>query len=320
MGTNVTMTEKKPIIEMKNLSRWYGEVLGVNRISATVQPGITGLLGPNGAGKSTLMNLICGLLRPSQGAALVFGEQIWNNPRPLRSLGYCTQYDTFYEGLSAFEFLYSLLSLRGYDRASTRRLAIEALERVNLQDVMNKRLASYSKGMRQRVKVALALADNPDILVLDEPLNGLDAVGRYDMIELIKSYGKEGRNVLISSHILHEIESMTDNILMLSNGYLLAEGDVREVRSLLKQHPHRIYLRTSEPRRFASLLFAQDGILSVELDQDGEGLVAQTYDLDAFYINLNKIVLEQGIHVSLATISDESIQAVFKYLSGNNHD
>lgn len=320
MGTNVTMTEKKPIIEMKNLSRWYGEVLGVNRISATVQPGITGLLGPNGAGKSTLMNLICGLLRPSQGAALVFGERIWNNPSPLRSLGYCTQYDTFYEGLSAFEFLYSLLSLRGYDRTATRRLAIEALERVNLQDVMNKRLASYSKGMRQRVKVALALADNPDILVLDEPLNGLDAVGRYDMIELIKSYGKEGRNVLISSHILHEIESMTDNILMLSNGYLLAEGDVREVRSLLKQHPHRIYLRTSEPRRFASLLFAQDGILSVELDQDGEGMVAQTYDLDAFYINLNKIVLEQGIHVSLATISDESIQAVFKYLSGNNHD
>ena len=320
MGTNVKVTEKKPIIEMINLSRWYGEVLGVNRISATVQPGITGLLGPNGAGKSTLMNLICGLLRPSQGAALVLGERIWNNPRPLRRLGYCTQYDNFYEGLSAFEFLYSLLSLRGYDCPATRRLAVEALERVSLQDVMNKRLASYSKGMRQRVKVALALADNPDILVLDEPLNGLDAVGRYEMIELIKSYGREGRNVLISSHILHEIESMTDNILMLSNGYLLAEGDVREVRSLLKEHPHRIYLRTSESRRFASLLFAQDGIISVELDHDGEGLVAQTYDLDAFYINLNKIVLEQGIHVTLATISDESIQAVFKYLSGNNHE
>ncbi len=314
------MAEKKPIIEMENLSRWYGEVLGVNRISATVQPGITGLLGPNGAGKSTLMNLICGLLRPSQGAVFVFGERIWNHYHPLRRLGYCTQYDTFYEGLSGFEFLYSLLSLRGYDRVTTKRLAVESLERVSLQDVMNRRLASYSKGMRQRIKVALALADNPDILILDEPLNGLDAVGRYEMIELIKSYGREGRNVLISSHILHEIESMTDNILMLSNGYLLAEGDVREVRSLLKEHPHKIYLRTSEPRRFASLLFAQDGILSVELDQDGEGLVARTYDLDAFYMNLNRIVLEQGIHVSLATISDESIQAVFKYLSGNNHD
>lgn len=313
------MNDTKPIIEMKNLSRWYGEVLGINRVTATIKPGITGLLGPNGAGKSTLMNLICGLLRPSQGTVRVFGERIWNNPHPLNRLGYCTQYDNFYEGLSAFEFLYSLLSLRGYDKETTRRLAIQALERVNLQDAMHKRLASYSKGMRQRVKVALALADNPDMMVLDEPLNGLDAVGRYEMIELIKSYGKEGRNVLISSHILHEIETMTENILMLSNGYLLAEGDVREVRGLLKQHPHKIYLRCNDPRRFASLLFSQDGILSVEIEPDGEGLVARTYDLDAFYQNLNTIVLEHGIQVSLATIADENIQAVFKYLTGNNH-
>ncbi|MBN1901451.1 ABC transporter ATP-binding protein [Candidatus Sumerlaeota bacterium] len=313
------MSETKPIIEMNNLSRWYGEVLGINRVTATIKPGITGLLGPNGAGKSTLMNLICGLLRPSQGTVRVFGERIWNNPTPLRRLGYCTQYDNFYEDLSAFEFLYSLVSLRGYDKMTTRRLAIQALERVNLQDAMHKRLASFSKGMRQRVKAALALADNPDVLVLDEPLNGLDALGRYEMIDLIKSYGKEGRNVLISSHILHEIETMTDNILMLSNGYLLAEGNVREVRGLLKQHPHEIYLRCDDPRRFAYLLFSQDGILSVEIEPDGESLMARTYDLDSFYQNLNTIVLEHGIHVSLATIADENIQAVFKYLSGNNH-
>ncbi len=313
------MTTKTPIIEIENLSRWYDEVLGVNRITATILPGITGLLGPTGAGKSTLMNLICGLLRPSQGTVHIFGEPIWNNPRPLYRIGYCTQHDTFYERMTGFGFLYALLSLRGYGRKTTRRLAEQALERVNLRYAAHKRLASYSKGMRQRIKVALALAHNPDILILDEPLNGLDAVGRHETIELIRSYGREGRNVLISSHILHEIEAMTDNILMLSNGYLLAEGDVREVRKLLTRHPQQIYLRCNAPRCFASLLRGQDGIVSVRLDADGEGILTETYDLNAFYTRLNDIVLEHNIHVSFVTVADESIQAVFKYLSENHY-
>ncbi|MFH0793069.1 MAG: ABC transporter ATP-binding protein, partial [bacterium] len=302
------------------VSRWYGEVLGINRITATLMPGITGLLGSNGAGKSTLMNLVCGLIRPSQGRIRVFGERVWNNPGPFRHIGYCTQTDAFYERMSALDFLVSLLSLRGYDSNTTRRLAVQALERVKLHDAMNKRLMSYSKGMRQRVKVALALADNPDILVLDEPLNGLDALGRHEMIDLIKSYGREGRNVVISSHILHEIEEMTDSILMLSNGYLLAEGDVREVRQLLRRHPHKIYLRCDQPRRFASLLFDQDGVSSVRVNPDGDDLVAETYDLDSFYTRLNEIVLESKIHVTLVTVSDENIAAVFKYLSENNRE
>lgn len=314
------MLDKKPIIELENLSRWYGEILGVNRITATIMPGITGLLGPNGAGKSTLMNLICGLLRPSQGMVYVFDEPIWNNPRPLSQLGYCTQYDAFYEQMTGFEFLYTLLAIRGYDKETTKRLAVQALERVNLQHAMHKKLASYSKGMRQRIKVALALADNPAILVLDEPLNGLDAVGRHEMIELIRNYGREGRNVLISSHILHEIEALTDNILMLSHGYLLAEGDVREVRSLLRQHPHKIYLRCDAPRQLASILFAQEGIVSVNLDPDGEGVIVQTFDLDAFYLQLNELVIERNLHIDLITVADESIQAVFKYLSENKYD
>jgi len=307
------VADKPLIIELTDVSRWYGEVLGINRITATILPGITGLLGANGSGKSTLMNLMCGLIRPSQGRIRVFGERVWNNPRPFRRIGYCTQTDAFYERMSALDFLISLISLRGYDSPTTRRLAIQALERVNLQDAMNKRLMSYSKGMRQRVKVALALADGPDILVLDEPLNGLDALGRREMIDLIKSYGREGRNVVISSHILHEIEEMTDNIL-------LAEGDVREVRQLLRRHPHKIYLRCDQPRRFASLLFDQDGVSSVRLNTEGDDLVAETYDLDSFYTRLNDIVLENKIHVSLVTVSDENIAAVFKYLSENNHE
>lgn len=314
------MAEKIPIIEINNLSRWYGEILGINHISATIHPGITGLLGPNGAGKSTLMNLICGLLKPSQGSVHIFGEPIWNNPRPLKRIGYCTQYDTFYEKMSGFEFIYSLLSLRGYGKDKTQHLVEQSLERLNLTDVMHKRIGSYSKGMRQRIKVALAIADNPDILVLDEPLNGLDAVGRHDMIELIRSYGREGHNVLISSHILHEIEAMTNNILMLSHGYLLAEGDVGEVRGLLKQHPHKIYIRCDDARRLASLFFSQDGVISVSLDANAEGFIAHTYDIDFFYTTLNNLVLEYGINVNLVTVADESIQAVFQYLSENHYE
>lgn len=314
------MTEFKAIIEMENLSRWYGEVLGVNKVTATVLPGITGLLGPNGAGKSTLMNLICGLLKPSNGSIKMFGETTWNNPKLNYRRGYCAQPDTFYENITGLEFIYSLLMLRGYDKEQTKILALQAMQRVKLDDAVNKRISTYSKGMRQRLKVALALADNPDILVLDEPLNGLDAIGRRDMIDLIIAYGKEGRNIIISSHILHEIEAMTDNILMLSHGYLLAEGNIREVRGLLKQHPHKIFLRCNAPRQLAAMLFNQDGVCSINLDQDQNSLVAETYDLDSFYSSLNNIVTGNGIHVDFITIADENIQAVFKYLSENNYE
>lgn len=314
------MTEEKPIIEMNNLSRWYGEVLGVNKVTATILPGITGLLGPNGAGKSTLMNLICGMLKPSHGYIKIFSEDVWDNRNIYYKLGYCTQYDNFYESMTGFEFLNSLITLRGYDKEYTKTLSEQSLIRLKLDHAMNKKISTYSKGMRQRLKVALALADNPEILVLDEPLNGLDAVGRKEMIDLIISYGKEKRNVIISSHILHEIEAMTDNILMLSHGYLLAEGDVREVRGLLRQHPHKIFLRCDAPRKLASILFAQDGISSVTLETDEEAIIIQTYDLDSFYNNLNIIVLEHKIHVDFVTIADENIQAVFKYLSETNHD
>lgn len=307
------------IIEIDNVSRWYGDVLGINRISTTIRPGITGLLGANGSGKSTLMNMICGLIRPSQGRITVFGETNWNNPTMFRKLGFCPQHDTFYELMTGFDFIHSLLSLRGYDRPTTRRMAEQALERVNLQDAMNKRIASYSKGMRQRVKVALALADNPDVLVLDEPLNGLDAKGRHDMIQLILSYGREGRNVLISSHILHEVEQLTDNILMLSQGYLMAEGDVHEVRDMLRRIPHKVYLRCREPRRLSALVFELESVVSIALTPEEDGVVIKTYDLDEFYMRLNEIVVDHQLKVSFVTVADESIQAVFQYLSGGNN-
>ncbi len=306
-------------IEIENASRWYGEILGINKVTAQILPGITGLLGPNGAGKSTLMNLICGLLRPSHGCIHVFGETVWNNPAAMRRIGFCTQHDRFYENMTGYEFLRSLLSLRGYQSRRTAIMAEQALDVVQMTYAMNKKIASYSKGMRQRVKVALAISDNPDILVLDEPLNGLDAVGRHDMIGLVRQYAGEGRIVVISSHVLHEIEDMTESILMMRGGYLLAEGDVRDVRELLRKHPHKIYIRCRKQRPFAARLVEQADIVSVSLLDDASGLVIETCDLDAFYTRLNSLVLEDGFQVDVVTVSDENIQSVFRYLAENEH-
>jgi ABC-2 type transport system ATP-binding protein len=182
---------------------------------------------------------------------------------------------------------------------------------------MNRRIQSYSKGMRQRIKVALAIAHNPDVLVLDEPLDGLDAVGRHDMIELIRRFGKEGRNVLISSHVLHEIESMTNNILLVSGGYLLAEGDVREVRENLARHPHRILIRCSNPRAAAVYFLEKEYVLSARVEETGSAVVVETRDLVSFHEDLNALVIDKGADVSLVSVADENIASIFDYLAGN---
>lgn len=303
-----------PLVELENVSRWYGEVIGVNRVSARLNPGITGLLGPNGAGKSTMLNLMTGMLRPSQGEVTVYGERAVGNPGLMTKLGYCMQADSFFENMTALEFLQSLLSLRGWARAKARSAAIHALEQLNMAKNMNRRIRSYSKGMRQRTKVALAIAHNPDVIILDEPLNGLDAVGRREMIDLIRRFGKEGRNVVISSHVLHEIESMTKNILMMNGGYLLAEGDVREVRQSLSRHPHRIYLRCANPRGSAVFFLEQPNTISVKVEEQESAIIIETRDIDRFYECLNILVLQRGEDVSLVTVSDENITSIFDYL------
>lgn len=308
------------LIELDDVSRWYGEVIGVNRVTAVVRPGITGLLGPNGAGKSTVMNLISGMIRPSTGHVLVAGVESFGHPTLMHRLGYCMQPDTFYEKLTGLSFIQSLLEVRGWMRSKARAAAIHALEQLHMTYAMNSRIQSYSKGMRQRTKVALAIAHNPEILVLDEPLDGLDAVGRYEMTELIRRFGREGRNVIVSSHVLHEIEAMTQNILMISGGYLLAEGDVREVRESLRQHPHRVLLRCTEPRAAAIFLLEQPHTLSVRLEETGNVLVVETRNLSQFHDALGSLVLERGIDVSLVTVADESISSIFGYLAGVGGD
>jgi ABC-2 type transport system ATP-binding protein len=187
-----------------------------------------------------------------------------------------------------------------------------------MTEAMNRRIRGYSKGMRQRIKIALALAHNPEVLVLDEPFNGLDPVGRHEMMRLFIDYAAQGQTLLISSHILHEIEQMTDRILMISNGYVVAEGQLSQVRDLLRRHPFRIYLRCPEPRRLAALMLAEKEILSVEIE-DERSLTLRTRDTDRFYSLLNDMVLDQGVDVDLVTVADENMQSVYQYLSGREH-
>lgn len=305
-----------PLIELDDVSRWYGEVIGINRVSVTLRPGITGLLGPNGAGKSTMMNLITGMIAPSQGSVCVYGEPVFGNPGLMRRVGYCAQSDSLYERLTGLEFVESLLLLRGWARSTARSAAMHALEQLGMGPNMRRRIQSYSKGMRQRTKVALAIAHAPEVVVLDEPLNGLDAVGRHEMISLIRQFGRDGRNVIISSHVLHEIEAMTDNILMMNGGYLLAEGDVREVRGNLRQHPHRVLVRCNDPRAAAVFFLGRPGILSAKVEEVDRAVILETRDLGSFYTDLNTLVLDHGADVALVTVADENISSIFDYLSG----
>lgn len=308
----------EPSIRIDGISRWYGEVLGVNKVTVDIHPGITGLVGPNGSGKTTLMNLLAGLMQPGQGSVTVLGENPWNNTRLHRRLGYCTQVDNFYENFTGLQFLQSLLALQGRGRDWARRSALQALERVAMTDSAERRIRTYSKGMRQRVKIALALAHQPDVLILDEPFNGLDPVGRHDMMALFADYARQGRTVLISSHILHEIEQMTHRLLMMSNGYVMAEGEIHQVRDLLRKHPFQVFIRCDRPRHLAALMLAEDSVTNIAIADDNS-MTLSTRDPDGFYLRLNRIVLEHRIDVDLVTLADENMQSIYHYLSGREH-
>lgn len=304
-----------PLVELRDVSRWYGEIIGVNRVSVSLNPGVTGLLGPNGSGKSTLMNLVGGLLAPSQGEVLVLGEPVFANPRLMDHLGYCPQADSFYDSMTGLDFARAMLEVRGLPRARARSAAVHALEQLGMGQGMKRRIRGYSKGMRQRTKVALAIAHDPSILILDEPLNGLDAMGRHEMMELIRRFGREGRNVVISSHILHEVGEMTNNILVMSGGYVLAEGDLREVRAALSNRPHRVVVECAEPRAAAALFLSDESTTSVQVDDVESSVEIHTRSLESFHRCFDELVLRRGVAVRRLAVADESLSSIFDYLS-----
>jgi ABC-2 type transport system ATP-binding protein len=303
----------EPIVTAAHLSKWYGQVIGLNDVTLTVPAGITGLLGPNGAGKSTFLKLITGQLKPSKGDVTVLGEPIWGNPALYFRLGFCPEQDAFYERMTGLEWVSALVRLNGVGERDALEMARLALERVDLTDAAGKKIGAYSKGMRQRVKLAQALAHDPDLLILDEPLGGMDPIARRKTIRLIKEWGRAGKSVIVSSHILHEIESMTANILLINQGRILAEGNVHQIRDLIDEHPHTVYIRADQTRRLAREFLAGDDVLSLRFED--AAVIVQTAKPDSFYARLTALAASGELgSIHEVTSPDDNLQAVFQYL------
>jgi ABC-2 type transport system ATP-binding protein len=302
-----------PIVEATHLSKWYGQVSGLNDVSVSVPAGITGLLGPNGAGKSTFMKLLTGQLRPSKGQVRVLGEPIWGNPAAYFRIGFCPEQDAFYERMTGLEWVTALVRLNGLSQDEASAAARRALEAVDLLDAADKKIGAYSKGMRQRVKLAQAIVHDPELLILDEPLAGMDPIARRRTIRLIKDWARSGKSILVSSHILHEIESMTANILLINNGRILAEGNVHQIRDLIDEHPHTVFIRADDPRALARRFLADDDVISLRFE--GDAVIVETARPDAFYARLTDLAAtaEAG-PIDEVTSPDDNLQAVFKYL------
>ena len=309
-------TPADQLIIFDNVSKFYGEILGVNRVNLQIAPGITSLVGPNGAGKSTLMNLMTGLLRPTRGTITLLGIPTDQPDRLFRRVGYCTQFDSFPRGLTGREFLNSFLLVHGYDRKRANELSQLALERVNLVDAADRKVAGYSKGMRQRIRLAQAIAHEPVVLILDEPLNGLDPMVRAETIALFRKLAAEGLHLIISSHILHEVDMMSDSVVLLNNGYIVAEGNIHGVRDEMEEHPMQILIRCDQPAKLAAYVFAQDHVVEARLHDDRRGLFVKTRDADGFYLMLNRAVAEGELNIESITPVDDDLSAVYQYLIG----
>ena len=302
-------------IVFDNVSKFYGDVLGVNRVNLSIPSGITSLVGPNGSGKTTLMNLMTGLIRPSRGDIRILGLTPDQPEQLFRLVGYSTQYDSFPKGLTGYQCVSSYLRLYGFDRARSEQLTWAAIDRVGLRDAAHRRAAGYSKGMRQRIRLAQSLAHNPRVLVLDEPLNGLDPLVRAETIALFRAFAKEGCHVILSSHVLHEVDIISDQVILMTAGYVAAEGNIQSVRSEIEDHPMQILIRCDRPGELASRFFAEDHVVEVRLHNDRRGLLVKTQAPDRFYLLMNRIALD-GFEVESVAPCDDDVNSVYEYLIG----
>jgi ABC-2 type transport system ATP-binding protein len=301
-------------IQARGLSKWYGQVIGVNHLDFDIGPGVTGFLGPNGAGKTTLLRLMTGQLKPSQGSVTLDGRSVWDEPGQMRHIGYCPEADAFWGYLTGAEFLTALLRLNGYSPVEAAERTDRAIERVDMAEARDRRIASYSKGMRQRIKLAQAIAHDPPVLFLDEPLNGMDPLGRRATIDLVHQLGEEGRTVVVSSHVLHEVEAMTDTILLVNHGRMLAEGNIYEIRRLIDTHPLQVTIRCDDVNVLTARLLAFEDVKSVHFDRERHQLTVETVRPDEFHRRLPGLALEHGVKIHSLWSPDESLEAVFGYL------
>ncbi len=316
----MTTANADEAIVFDNVSKFYGEVLGVNRVSLSIPSGITGLVGPNGSGKTTLMNLMTGLLRPTEGEVQVLGMPTTRPDLLFSRVGYCTQYDSFPRGMRGYQFIYSYLRIHGYTHADADALTWEAFERVSLTDAARRRVAGYSKGMRQRVRLAQAICHTPQVMVLDEPLNGLDAMARAEMIGLFQELAEAGHHIIISSHILHEVDMISDQVVLLTAGYVVAEGDIHGVRTEMEAHPIQVLIRCDKPSLVASKLFDEGVLVEASLSEERGGLLVRTREAERFYLLLNQVVLDHDVKIETVSVADADVRAVYQYLIGSERE
>lgn len=302
------------MIELNRVSRWYGQVIGLNDVTCTIKPGLTALLGQNGAGKSTLLRLITGQIKPTTGSIQIFGEDPFANPRVYQKMGYCPEIDSFYEHNSGRQFIRFLSDISGFDTKTSKERTDEVIFKTGMESYADRKIAGYSKGMRQRVKLAQAMLVHPDAILLDEPLNGLDPVARREYIDLLHQLASEGKTIVVSSHILYEVEAMTESLLLLHRGRLLAEGDLRVIRSLIDRHPHRVRIESETPRLVAGELSQLDSIISLRINDLNHYLDVEVKNPDSFYDLLATLSGEKGLSITGFNSPDNNMEAVFTYL------
>lgn len=304
------------VIETKNLSKWYGNILGLSDVTLEIESGITGLLGPNGAGKSTFLKLLTGQMKPSIGQAMIQGQKIRNNYDLYVRIGFCPEQDAFYEEMTGWEFLLSLLKLYPSSHSQAEAKAEKALNIVELWNDKDRLIRAYSRGMRQRLKFAQSIAHEPDIIILDEPLNGLDPLGKRKVIRLIKDYKSEGKTIIVSSHVLPEIEALTRTIILIHQGKILAQGDIHYIRDLIDAHPHIIAIKCSDPRALAGRLVGEPSVFNIQFGPAADTVFFETKNRDRFFSLLPRLIVDNGLDVEEITSPDDNLQAVFDYLVG----
>lgn len=317
MGQNPPTAD--PVLLFERVSKWYGPVIGLNQVTLELRGGITGLVGPNGAGKSTLLKLATGQIKPSLGRVTVRGRDAWDW-RAKSLVGYCPDNDAFYEDMAGSEFVQAMARLCGFSATDANRRTEAILERVGMAASADRKIGGYSKGMRQRIKLAQALLNDPQLLVLDEPLSGIDPIGRQEMLELFRDLADEGRCLLVSSHELEELEKLTDHVAILTRGRIAAVGTVTQIRDMLDDQPLSIRIDVNDPRRLASLLFNRPEVVGVEAEANGssESLIVRARNPRRFFEDFGRLVLSENLEVTRLEPLDESAHAVLGYLLGGS--
>jgi ABC-2 type transport system ATP-binding protein len=303
------------IVVADHVSKWYGHVLGVSDVSWSLGGGIVGLLGPNGAGKSTLIKMMAGLLRPSRGTLTVFGSSPFDDVNVRRRIGYAPEHEKTWDELTPLELVTAMAELAGVPTSQSHKAAAHAIAEMGMTEAQGRRIKGFSKGMRQRTKLATAIAHDPDFILLDEPLTGVDPMARIDIVERIRKLAQSGKTVVISSHVLYEIEALTSEIVVIYRGQVLAEGNVYEIRKLIDRHPHRIRVDCDKPHVIGSALAAADHVARIVFERGA--IVVETRDPDRCYDQLSDIVLAGGVAISSMTSPDNNLGAVFEYLTGD---